>query len=180
MLEGALVGVQMTNALKTNFCKLPTNQGAQRYHAWRRSSYKQTSRSLPIIPLLYYRYCNNGHSSPILEGALVGVQTMNALGTNFRKLPTSQWAQRYHAWRLSSYIQTSRSLPITHSIAILCNSGHGYAQVGVQTMNTLGTNFLQATHKPGSSEMPCLEAFIIQTNRQESLHYTFIAILCTL
>ena len=36
------------------FFKLPTSQPAQRYHAWRRSSFEQTSWSLPIMhPLLH-------------------------------------------------------------------------------------------------------------------------------
>ena len=86
MLEGAQVRVQMMNALGKKFWKLPTSQVAQRYHAWRRSSYKQTSRHLPIIHSIAIMYTVIVAMS-MLEGAQVGVQLTNTLGTNFLSYP---------------------------------------------------------------------------------------------
>lgn len=115
ILEGAQVGVQ-TTALATNFGNLPTSQGAQIHHAW---LYEHTGGSLHIMHVYVHSYiwseCKqleqifvNYPLDPryhpcrrcgILGGVQVGVQTMNALRTNFCKLPASQGAQRYKAWR---------------------------------------------------------------------------------
>ena len=60
---------------------------------------KQAGAFPLCIPLLYYVYCNSGHSTPILHGVKVDVEMTNALGTNLYKLPTNQGAQKYHSWR---------------------------------------------------------------------------------
>ena len=140
----------MTNALGTNFCivtlKPASSLAAQRYHAWKRSSYEQTNSSLLPSQLLY---CNSGHSAPILEGVQVEVQTTNALGKTIYDIPTSQGEQRYHAWRRSSYEQMSRSHTIMHSIAtsnkytiIAAMAMLEGALVRVQMTNALGKIFL--------------------------------------
>ena len=94
ILEGAL-GQSANDKRTWKKFKLPISQGAERHHAWRRSSYEQTGRGPPHYAFHCYMYAVIV-AIAILEGAQVGVQTANAL-EKICKLPTSRGSQRHHA-----------------------------------------------------------------------------------
>ena len=136
IFESAQVETQMTNALCTNFCELPTNLRPQRCDAWRRSLYKHMGMTLHIM------YCIAMAVTPRSDMFPVG-----------RSCVQSCW--RHYVCKLHVYYDAREC----GSQASCMNRASYIAYFNTCIRGHTGRSANDEMHleKPRRSEMPCLE-----------------------